>query len=214
MVARGLEGRWRAALGDFAGAQIAFAAARDLAASRLEGDPSASAEELKLLLLEGARFERDVRGDLASAQAHLQVALRLRPHDDDVATAYRAICAELAPPMARDDHHATTPPPPAPPQDDESRAESLILALRANPDDDRVVDELVELLSRLGRGFELLALLSARMEEASPARRIKLIPAQRSALSRMREVAIEEGRELEAQLFGDALAALDDEAAR
>src|SRR5207302_1410189 len=62
MMARGLEGRWRAALGDKAGASLAYAQMRDLAASASELGP---ADEARALLLEGASFERKARADIA-----------------------------------------------------------------------------------------------------------------------------------------------------
>ena len=47
--------------------------------------------------LEAARFERDVRDDLASAERHLSVALRLRPPTDRaLGHAYREVAAALA----------------------------------------------------------------------------------------------------------------------
>ena len=207
MVARGLEGRWRAALGDHAGAQVAYATLRELAASRVEGDPSARGVEVKALLVEAAAFERKVRGDLASAQAHLATALRLRPYDRGLADAYRESCAALAPlPLpAVSDGYKTVPPEP---MEDEQRAEELIFALRARPEDDSAVDELSTILFRLGRSHELLALLAARIEDASDARRELLLPMQITVLARLEKAARERGHDHEAQLFRDALAAL------
>jgi hypothetical protein len=72
-----------------------------------------------------------------------------------------------------------------------------------------VVDELAALLVRLGRGLELLALLSARLEDAPPERRAQLLPQQRAVLARLEVEAREAGRASEASLFRDALAALD-----
>jgi tetratricopeptide (TPR) repeat protein len=207
MLARGLEGRWRASLGDHAGAQIAFATLRELAAARVDGDPAARGEDIKALLLEAANFERVVRGDLASSQAHVATALRLRPQDRDLEDAYRAICAELAPlpPSVVSEGFHTVPPEP---MLDEQRAEELIVALRARPDDDSVVDELSTILFRLGRSHELLALLSARIEDASEARRELLRPMQITVLARLEKAARERGHDHEAQLFRDALSAL------
>ena len=90
--ARALEGRWRAELGDLAGASLAFARLRDLAETVAEGPPAAAqgaaAREasrtrasLASLLHEAARFERDVRTDVLAAQRHLARALRLCPAD-------------------------------------------------------------------------------------------------------------------------------------
>ncbi len=207
MVARGLEGRWRAALGDLAGAQVAYATLRELAATRIEGDPTARGDDVKLLLVEAAGFERDTRNDLVSAQAHLATALRLRPRDRDLELSYRDICAALAPmpPSVVSEGYVTVPPPE---MDDERRAEDLIMALRARPDDDTLVDELADVLWRLGRSHELLALLYARVEEATGARRERLLPTQIAVLARLEKAARERGHDNEAQLFRDALSAL------
>lgn len=207
MVARGLEGRWRAALGDHAGAQVAYASLRELAATRIDGDPSARTDEVKALLVEAAHFERHTRSDLASAQAHLATALRLRPKDTDLEDAYREICAALAPlpPSVVSDGFRTVPPEP---MDDEQRAEELIAALRARPDDDSVVDELATILFRLGRSHDLLALLSARLEDATGVRRERLLPMQITVLARLEKASRERGHDHEAQLFRDALSAL------
>ena len=96
--ARGLEGRWRARLGDLAGATLAFARLRDAAASLTPaarvGDPEAHA--IVRLLLEAATMERDVRDDSLAAQRHLAVALRLLPHDVEARRAYREVGSRLA----------------------------------------------------------------------------------------------------------------------
>ena len=97
LVARGLEARWRAGLGDSAGASLAWGRVRDLATARFEEGAAADAETAARLLREAADFERDVRGDLAAAQRHLAAALRLRPRDADLERAYRDVCARLAP---------------------------------------------------------------------------------------------------------------------
>jgi hypothetical protein len=72
-----------------------------------------------------------------------------------------------------------------------------------------VVDELAGHLVRLGRSLELLALLSARLEDAPPERRAQLLPAQRDVLARLEADARAAGRESEASLFRDARLALD-----
>src|ERR1019366_4264770 len=91
--AGGLGGRWRARLGDLAGATLAFARLRDAAASLTPaarvGDPEAHA--IVRLLLEAATMERDVRDDSLAAQRHLAVALRLLPHDVEARRAYREV---------------------------------------------------------------------------------------------------------------------------
>ena len=81
--------------------------------------------------------------------------------------------------------------------------------LQGDPSRDDVVDELIPLLQRLDRTMELFALLSGRLEDASPERRAKLLPAQRAVLTRLEEDARAAGRESEASLFRDARRALE-----
>jgi tetratricopeptide (TPR) repeat protein len=210
--ARGLEGRWRARLGDLGGASLAFARMRELAASR--ADDGAVAVPL---LSEAATFERDVRDDPFAAQRHLAVAVRLAPRDAALLASYRALGAAIArgPRAAPPD---TSPPPapaaldPAPfvlPANAEARADELTRILQADPTRDDVVDELARLLGALGRSHELLALLSARLEDAPPARRAALLPATRAALLSLEASALADGRAEEASLFRDFLASLD-----
>ncbi|MGO9000110.1 MAG: hypothetical protein ACLQVI_42830, partial [Polyangiaceae bacterium] len=85
-----------------------------------------------------------------------------------------------------------------------ARVEELTRFLQADPTRDDVVDELAALLVRLGRSLELLALLSARLEDAPPERRAQLLPAQRAVLTRLEEEALAAGRASEAALFRDA----------
>src|SRR6185437_14307541 len=82
-VARGLEGRWRARLGDAPGAALAFARLRDLATSLAPPAEAAAAEPVVGFLLEAAALERDTRRDALAAQRHLAAALRLSPHHAD-----------------------------------------------------------------------------------------------------------------------------------
>jgi tetratricopeptide (TPR) repeat protein len=89
--ARALEARWRAALGDIAGASLAFARMRE--AVELATNPPVSCADF---LVEAASFEREVRRDAASAERHLAVALRLRPRDQRIGDAYRAAAALVA----------------------------------------------------------------------------------------------------------------------
>ena len=213
LVARGLEGRWREELGDVAGASLAYARLRDHAdAPPPESRDRARthADTAGPLLLSAARFELDVRRDALAAQRHLAAALRLCPHAPDIARAYREVCAKLAGPGApkptleraipseeatyAEPRHAPVAPVAVaielPDEEfDEARAsvrvEDLARQLQSNPNDDSIVDELSTLLMRLGRGHELLALLSARLEDASPERRVQLIPIQRDVLERL-----------------------------
>jgi hypothetical protein len=89
-----------------------------------------------------------------------------------------------------------------------ARVEDLTRRLQANPADDAVTDELLGLLESLGRGHELLALVSARLEDATPERRATLAPRARAALERMAAAAVAAGNPLDASLFRDAISAL------
>jgi len=235
--ARGLEGRWRAQLGDVAGASFAFARMRELADVRVSGKGGSGAASTAALLVEAAGFEQGVREDLLAAQRHLASALRLTPEDAVAREAYREVglrVAGLSPSSLRPEHEvaeearptdfpAALAPPMAPfevafpserapePVDeaeDATRVEDLTRKLHANPDDDAVVDELGERLLRLGRTHELLALLSARVEDATPERRAALLPRQRQVLERLVVECRSAGRNEEASLFEDLLASL------
>lgn len=89
LLARGLEGRWRARLGDLAGAALAFARLRDLTASQVPGEDAARTQGIVELLLEAAALERRDRRDPLAAQRHLAVALRIAPHHVAARRAYR-----------------------------------------------------------------------------------------------------------------------------
>ena len=89
--ARGLEARWRATLGDIAGASLAYARLREA----LELVQAAGPKAVEWLV-EAARFERDVNQDPMAAERYLAVALRLSPHDLDLAATYREAAARVA----------------------------------------------------------------------------------------------------------------------
>ena len=89
--ARRLEARWRADLGDVAGASLCFGRMRE--AIELSEDPPPSAAQF---LLEASEFEQDVEHDVLSAERHLAVALRVAPQDARIAERYRAVAAEAA----------------------------------------------------------------------------------------------------------------------
>src|SRR5262249_17375683 len=150
------------------------------------------------LLVEAAAFEEGA-GDVLAAQRHLASALRLAPRDAEIERKYRAICARVAPPAPA---QATVE------HDDEARIEELTRVLQANPEDDAVVDELATGLAGVGRSLELFALLSARLEDAPPDRRARLVPRQRAVLERLESEARAAGRAAEADLFRDARDAL------
>ncbi len=89
--ARRLEARWRADLGDIAGASLCFGRMRE--AIELSQEAPASAAQF---LLEAAEFEQDVERDVLAAERHLAVALRVAPHDPRIAERYRIVAAEAA----------------------------------------------------------------------------------------------------------------------
>jgi thioredoxin-like negative regulator of GroEL len=197
IVARGLEGRWRAQLGDVAGASLAFAAMREMASSLAgevpHGAPSASpidrlSNEVLLLLREGAALEKTHRHHDLTAEGDVADPERSRP------LARMSFEPEL-------DHSPEA-------LERASRVEELTRIFQANPDDQAVATELSGLLESLGRSHELLALLSARLEDAPPAERDVLVPRVRATLERLAAVAEEAGRAGEASLYRDAIRAL------
>jgi tetratricopeptide (TPR) repeat protein len=115
LAARGLEGRWRARLGDLAGAALAFARLRDFASSLAPSADGEPARTIVALLLEAAAMERDRRSDPLAAQRHLAVALRLLPHHAEARRAYREVGALLrgsgAAPGSYQDETPATPEP-------------------------------------------------------------------------------------------------------
>jgi tetratricopeptide (TPR) repeat protein len=209
-LARGLEGRWRARLGDVVGAGLAFARMRDRLAARAAPVAPAVAEDAEVvaLLQEGARLELDARHDPVAAQRHLAEALRLRPRDEALRRAYRDIGARVAGPRAVAPSPVEPAPPAEPERDDEARVEDLTRKFHAHPGDDATADELASLLEKLDRGHELLAVLSARLEDANPERRAELAPRARAAFERLASQAEREGRQMEADLFRSAAAGL------
>jgi tetratricopeptide (TPR) repeat protein len=87
--ARALEAQLRERLGDLAGASLAYARLREVLDLGPVGDARAASE----WLLAAARFEREARQDVVSAERHLASALRLSPRDRSVADAYREVAA-------------------------------------------------------------------------------------------------------------------------
>jgi tetratricopeptide (TPR) repeat protein len=216
IAARGLEGRFRARIGDTSGASLAFARLRERAGRERAAVP---------WLVEAASFESN-RGDLEAAQQHAAAALAILPQSPDLLTLHRELGERIAEKMGiRRDVGAPAPavaapapavtaPAPAPSPvlaepapaheahaDDEARVEILTQRLHGDPTNDAVVDELVGLLTRLGRSMELLALLSARLEDAPLERRDELLPRHREVLAKLEADARAEGREVEADLF-------------
>jgi len=105
-LARSLEGRWRAELGDLAGASLALARLRE-AAEHVSPEEPDRAAAVAAMLVEAADIEENARGDLRAAQRHLSTALRLRPRDRHIGAAFRRIASELG--------RAASPPPLSPP---------------------------------------------------------------------------------------------------
>ncbi|HEX3346069.1 MAG TPA: hypothetical protein VHS09_15905, partial [Polyangiaceae bacterium] len=243
MMARGLEGRWRARLGDLAGAALAFARLRELATTLAPGKDDARTQAVVALLREAAEVERARLHDPLAAQRHLAAALRLRPRDAELLRAYRdvgalvardaggadgrpdddetaAALSETSLPFADDEErsatHRTVSERPLldlslPVEADAelaARIDELTRRLQGNPADDAVADELAGLLEQAGRGHELLALLSARLEDATPERRAVLAPMAQAALERLAKDAAAAGRHEEAALYRGAMETL------
>jgi tetratricopeptide (TPR) repeat protein len=208
VLARGLEGRGRARRGDVVGAGLAFARMRDRLAAHAspEAPPGSLHAEVIGLLQEAAHLELETRGDPVAAQRYLAEALRIRPRDEALRRAYRDVGARIAGRPAAPFPPAT--PVAEPALDDEARVEELTRRFHAAPADDGAADELASLLEKLDRGHELLALLSARIEDATPERRSVLAPRARAALERLATQAAKAGREAEADLFRSAAAGL------
>jgi tetratricopeptide (TPR) repeat protein len=233
-IARGLEGRWRASLGDIVGASLAFARLRELALTlsppiytrkSAAGGADTRIATIVALLVEAGLFERDRRGDLSACQRYLSLALRLSPYDADARRTQR----EAGNLLSRAERGQTAPPfeaaeaaGPDPAEhaaevrialdgleaaeteadaEASARAEELSRKLHADPADAAAADELASLLEKLGRGHELLALLSARMEDAPPDQREALTPRVRAALERLAASADTAGRPQEAALY-------------
>ncbi|UQA63290.1 tetratricopeptide repeat protein [Polyangium aurulentum] len=224
--ARMLEGRWRAELGDLAGASVALARLREAIELLQPVDPDRAAA-LAAMLVEAAEIEEMGRGDLRAAQRHLGVALRLRPRDRAIGAAFRRVAGEasrLVPPPPSPEELSTqtvsVAPVMSPPVDevtsdespseeeDEVLVERLTDKLRANPDDHAVAMALAGALARLGRDLDLLALLSARIEEGGEAVRRELQPLRIEVLERLAAHARSEGRASEAELY-EMMAASD-----
>jgi tetratricopeptide (TPR) repeat protein len=89
--ARLLEARWRASLGDIAGASIAFGRLREIVALAAHKTDSAPR-----WLLEAGRFELEVCQDLLASERHLALALRLSPQDEQIGELFRRVAAALA----------------------------------------------------------------------------------------------------------------------
>ena len=209
--ARGLEGRWRAGLGDIAGATLAFGRLRDAIEMAVEPDRREAAQ----WLAEAAKFEREVQNDALAAERHLAVAVRIAPRDRRVAEAYREAAAVVAARSRRDregDRRDTTPPSVAPPvrsrEDDEALVEQLRARLVSRPGDDKAALQLAGVLERLERSEELFALLSARLEEADDTTRSEIVVRLRRVLESLATAAEAAGNLTESEIYRERLATL------
>jgi hypothetical protein len=194
VLARLLESSYRARLDDRVGATRAAAEAIDLCEHR--NVPPVDAPRVKSLLESSAVSSRD-EGDVALARRLALAAVMIAPHDESARALVRSLGASISAPQ------------PAPPERNlDLDPETLLARFKANPDDDAVVDALIDVLSALGRDFELFALLSARYEEAPPDRRVAMRPKQRAVLERLAHAAEMNGRATEAALYLEAARAL------
>jgi tetratricopeptide (TPR) repeat protein len=229
--ARLLEARWRSELGDLAGASVALVLLAEAVEQALGvlvdevaggpfpplwgGDARFATREdaraaLAAWLEEGARIEEMERRDLRAARRLLELSLRLAPQRRTVGQSFRRVLeairtAEAPPPVAPDTGGPTLVPPGPRPEDDEQLVERLGEKLRANPADLETVRALADALERLGRDLDLLALLSARIDEAAEGERAELVPRRRQALERLVAAARAAGREGEAGLYATML---------
>jgi tetratricopeptide (TPR) repeat protein len=221
-LARGLEATWCARVGDAPGATRALERSADLATRRTTPiDDVADA----LAILRGAANDAEKQGDRVSALRYARGALALSPSD----RALQSNAARLARTTPREEPEPLTnttprpslePPAPmpmpklsldAPSTEDssaEAEAERLLARVKADPDDVAAIDRLSDLLARLGRDFELFALLSARFDDADAQTRLRLAPRQRATLLRLAESATGAGRTSEAELYREAARAL------
>jgi tetratricopeptide (TPR) repeat protein len=219
------EARFRHELADPQGATVSYAAMRDALLARAAAAPRASAD----WLLEAARFERDVRGDLYAARQHALVAARIAKDDPAVARLLQQVSQAVALASREDGFvEATTAVDGAPALpaeaakgeptrtliasvtiDDEdaasARVEKLADQLRADPTREDVVIELAGLLRALGRSHELLAVLLARVEDAPVEKREAVARGTRALLEELESEARAAGKEVDASLFRDAL---------
>jgi thioredoxin-like negative regulator of GroEL len=211
--ARGLEGRYRATLGDLAGASIAFGHLRET----IEVAKEVDRERAAAWLIEAARFESNVKRDALAAQRHLAVALELLPRDGKILAMFREAAAKAsgAPGTGATD---TRMPVRREPREmdgavpgfdesaaDEERAVTLSDRLRGDPRDHSIALELADVLARLGRDLELFALLSARLEDADEGTRPDLVPRQQAVLRRLIEDARIQGRADDLHIYSGAL---------
>ena len=221
--ARLLEARWRAELGDLGGAAVALGRLREAVA--LAGPVGADlAASWAALLTQAATIDERDRGDLASAQRSLGLAMGLMPRNRTIASEFRRVAALVtkqgptAPndKMSPEQHAPVTTAPYVPSTSvaalfddgdeergavDEREIERWTERVRSNPDDDAAVLSLADLLTRAGRDLELVALLSGRIDEGSKGQLDELLALRRQALRRLAESASLQGRVDEAAMY-------------
>lgn len=223
--ARALEARWRAQLGDDAGAAVAYGRLCD--AIELSGQRR---REHASFLLEGARLSREM-GEVAAAVRQASLALSLAPNEPAVLGTYRDLKALAA---GRRPHPEPSAPaleePPATPRSPtssasagagaeaaagqdveesavelEARADELLRQLMAGVElDAEQLTVLERGLSSAGRDQELHAWLWARFEDAAPPQQRTLAPRLESLLERLIERGAGSGEDVgpyEAQLL-------------
>lgn len=224
--ARAAEARWLVSLSEYASASVSWARYAHLAVAR--GDAS-----LATALYEAIDFERDIRRDVSSAKHLARAGLQLLPGDPTFLSALNGVAftplRDLPPaPAPRE----MSPPPDTPPlavstatsapsalvmypdldeAEASARVEDLTVDLRRNPNDRAVVDELVHHLTRLGRAMDLLALLSARLEEADAAQRRIYLPDTVRVYRQLAAHALSTESSMEAELYESAAKMLEDE---
>jgi len=202
-LARTLEGRWRAEIGDLAGASLAYARLRQLAEEAPTGTLGLAPH-----LAEAATFEEVSRSDLLAAQRALACAIRIAPRDEAIGAYYKQISAKLSGnwPIATAAPAASAPVVAVDEATLDARADELARRLQGDPSNDAVADELADCLNRLRRDMELFALVSARVEDAeTPEARAHWLPRQRDVLRRLEAAARSAGEEAAASFYADAL---------
>jgi hypothetical protein len=235
-IARGLEGRWRAALGDVVGARLAYGRLQQWTLSAAPEAPASGS--IAQLLFEAANWEATQLGDAMAAQRHALAAVRLVPTDAAARARAKEFGALVASALMRQASQDGLPGAAAAAGPQESplstlsapasagnaslewpslsgdeaerslRVEELTRRLQANSSDEDAANELACLLEALDRGHELLALLSGRMEDATAEKREALAPQLEAVLARLAAAAREGGRPDEASLYDDAIASL------
>jgi len=83
----------------------------------------------------------------------------------------------------------------------EMRAEALSERLRGDPNNEQIALELMALFEQLGRDHELLALISARIDESAADARAELVDRRRGVLTRLVARARADGRDDEAAIY-------------